>query len=120
MDNLISLLSMGRLADGLARAVGWSPVGRRLEFSGAEGPLAPRLGAGPASVVALAGEDLVVECTGRAAVPAASPMRLRLSPRHRGWTARSLMLARIAVVVQEEPAAGGSGAVAIAIVRVVR
>lgn len=115
MRNLISTLSLGRLADGLARAFGWSPVGRRLEFTSVEGPLESGLRGRTAQVIALMGEDLVVQCSNATGAPT-----LRLRPRHRGWTARSLLLASISVVAQAEPAADGLEAASIAVVRIAR
>lgn len=117
MGSLIASLSLGRLADGLARALGWSPVGRQVEFASVEGPLESRLRGSKASVIALVGEDLVVECPDATGAP---PLRLRLKPRHRGWTARSLLLAAIGVVTQAEAATGRLEAASIAVVRIAR
>lgn len=117
LAGLASNWSLGRLADGLARTLGWSPIGRQIEFTSVEGPLESRLCGRTASVIALVGENLVVECSDETGE---SPLRLRLKPRHAGWTARSLMLAGIGVVAQVESARSGSEAAAIGFVRIAR
>jgi hypothetical protein len=46
--------------------------------------------------------------------------RLKLTPRHTGWTPFSLMLAGVAVVVQDASPNAKSGAVGIAMARLAR
>ena len=101
MSNAIELLSIGKGADLLARALRWSPIGRTVELHGAEGPSA-RMFAGLAGTIDSV-DDSGVILIGQAkqnAEDKVDPVRLRLTPRHKGWTAFSLMLVRIAVVAE--------------------
>lgn len=100
-----------------ARLFGWSPVGKMLSISSAEGPGANVL-EGRVFEVREVREDALVaslrvvqehHATGR-------PSYL-LRPRHRGWTAGSLMATSIAVTVHEIGPQGPGEAVAVAVVR---
>jgi hypothetical protein len=108
--------NLGSFSDGLARLLGWSPIGRTLVLRGAEGPHAAAFEGMTGRVTALSDGVLLLE--GRLPGPPGSgtTVRARLTPRHAGWTAHALMLAPIAVVA-ELPAADGQpvrSAVAIA------
>jgi hypothetical protein len=55
--------------------------------------------------------DLIVDGAAGEEV-ASTPRRMRLTPRHRGWTVSSLMLVSIAVTVSEEDKNGTERVVA--------
>lgn len=120
MDGILQWLSAGAIADALARAAGWSPVGRRITLSGAEGPGAEMLEGRSALVTAILGSDLIAELVPSHKRRAEGHSRVKLTPRHTGWTPFSLMLTGIAVVVQDESPHAGSGPVGIAMVRLAR
>ena len=116
MEALVSTFSLGRLADLLARAVGWSPVGHRLELAAADdvGDVGDATTATLAvQVVAAEGDDLVVEPE----APGRERGRWRLSARHRGWTARSLMLVAVAMNVKADGRGGAAPPFALAMAR---
>lgn len=101
MRKAIELLSIGKAADLLARALHWSPVGRTLVLHGAEGPAAKRFAGLMGEVNSV--DDRGVILIGQAKCDSeegAGACSLRLTPRHKGWTAFSLMLVRIAVVAE--------------------
>jgi hypothetical protein len=120
MDGILRWLSAGALADVVARATGWSPVGRRITLCGAEGPGAELLEGRTARVTAILGGEMIAELLPGHERRAEGLDRVRLTPRHSGWTPFSLMLTGIAVVVQEDSQHAGSGPVGIAMARLAR
>ena len=116
MNRVNAYLSLGGLADWLARVVRWSPVGREIVLKQAEGPNADRFNNLHGRVVAFEEGILLVEPTGH---ELAGRSTIRLAPRHVGWTGRSLMLCRIAVLA-ETAALDGSRAQAIAVLELAR
>lgn len=101
MSTAIELLSIGKAVDLLARAFQWSPVGRTVTLHGAEGPSADQF-AGLTGKVNSVDEHgvMVIRDARREMEELEGTVCLRLSPRHKGWTAYSLMLVRIAVVAE--------------------
>lgn len=101
MSIAIETLSIGKAVDLLARALHWSPVGRTLTLHGAEGPYANEFAGLTGKVDSLDSHGvMVIRHASRDAEEKAGTLGLRLSPRHKGWTAYSLMLVRIAVVAE--------------------
>ncbi len=120
MSSILVELSVGRMADRLARAVGWSPVGHWLRIKDAEGPEASRLAGRLARVTSMDGRDLIVEILPAHDGASDAMLNLRLSPRHQGWTAYSLMLVAIATVVSRSRPVDGGGPIAIATAKLER
>jgi hypothetical protein len=114
MSVLAGALSPGRFADLLARTVGWSPVGRSIALQGAEGPDSCHFAGMSGTVVSVSDGVMMVEAARENPESRGPPVRLRLTPRHKGWTPFSLMLVRIAVVA--EIVNEGSGPERVAIV----
>ena len=113
-------LSLGYVIDRLARAVGWSPVAKRVVISGVEGPSASVFEGVIGTVRSIQGSVMTLE-PDRTVHPGGRPgSLLRLTARHQGWTPYSLCLKPIAVVVEAEPSGGGSGPVAIGVVTILR
>ena len=116
MRKAIELLSVGKAADLLARALHWSPVGRTLNLHGAEGPAAKKFAGLMGKVDSVDDRGIIVirlaNCDMEEDAGACS---LRLTPRHNGWTAFSLMLVRIAVVAELVGIDGRADAATIAI-----
>jgi hypothetical protein len=100
MQSLLETFSIGRASRWLATALGWSPLGRTVVVRSAEGPDSERLTGVRGRVVDLDGDTIVLDVT---ASGGGTPTRLRLTPRHKGWTGHSLLLASIAVVVEAGP-----------------
>lgn len=117
MDGVLRWFSAGSIADAFARAAGWSPVGRRITLSGAEGPEAVSLEGRSARVTEILGGDMIAELLPDHERQAGGLSRVKLRPRHAGWTPFSLMLTGIAVVVQDESAHAREGHVGIAMAR---
>jgi hypothetical protein len=120
MDGILRWLSAGAIADAFARATGWSPVGRRITLTGAEGPEAASLEGRSARVTEVLGGDMIAELLPGHERRAVGLSRVKLTPRHTGWTPFSLMLTGIAVVVQDESAHAGNGHVGIAVAKLAR
>lgn len=120
MDGVLRWLSAGAIADAFARAAGWSPVGRRITLSGAEGPEAVSLEGRSARVTDILGGDMIAELLPGHERQAGGLRRVKLTPRHAGWTPFSLMLTGIAVVVQDESAHAGKGHVGLAMAKLAR
>jgi len=116
MSSAIELLSIGKAADFLARAIRWSPIGRTVVLHGAEGPSA-RMFAGLTGKVDSVDESgaMLVSQAGQETEDQAGTVRLRLTPRHKGWTAFSLMLVQVAVVAELLGSDGRAHSVTIAI-----
>lgn len=118
--NVLSKLSLGYLADRIARAVGWSPVAKLIVISGVEGPSASLFEGVTGTVRSVEGSAMTLD-PDRAVHPAWSEgSRLRLTARHEGWTPFSLCLRPIAVVVEAELSDGRPGPVAIGVATVPR
>ncbi len=100
-----------------ARLVGWSPVGKVLSISSVEGPGAAALDGQVFEVREVREDGLVVSLHGVRGPHADGRPGYLLRPRHRGWTAGSLMVTSIAVTVHEAGPQGPGEAVAIAVVR---
>ena len=111
----VATFSMGHALDILAGIIGWSPQGRRISVISAEGP-GRELIEGRTFVVEEVRDGNVVVKTHDSR--ARSDYLLR--PRHRGWTARSLMGTSIAVTVHPLTAAGASDAIGMAVIRVAK
>jgi hypothetical protein len=118
MASVVSWLSAGRVADSLARVLGWSPVGRILIFDEVEGPLASACSGRTCRVLEQIDSDLRVEIDASGQTHGATSKYLLLSPRHRGWTARSLMLTSVAFVAREANPQAGADMASIAVVSV--
>jgi hypothetical protein len=119
MDSVVAWLSAGRIVDRLARILGWSPIGRTLVFDEVEGPLASTHSGQTCRVLEESDAGLRVE-TDASGPPThgTSGEYLLLSPRHQGWTARSLMLTRVAFVVRDASPQAGVDRASIAVVSV--
>lgn len=101
MSIAMERLSIGKAVDLLARAFHWSPVGRTLTLHGAEGPCAHEFAGLTGKVDSVDSQGiLVIRHASRDAEKKVGNICLRLRPRHKGWTAYSLMLVRIAVVAE--------------------
>jgi len=101
MSIAMESLSIGKAVDLLARAFHWSPVGRILSLHGAEGPCANEFAGLTGKVDSVDSHGvMVIRHASRDATEQIGDLCLRLSPRHKGWTAYSLMLVRIAVVAE--------------------
>lgn len=115
MSALAGAMSLGRIADRVAKAVGWTPVGRSVVLQGAEGPDSRYFSGLSGTVVSVGDGVMDVEAIRTDRESGGSPVRLRLTPRHRGWTPFSLMLVRIAVVAKIANEGNGPDRVAIAV-----
>jgi hypothetical protein len=73
-----------------------------------------------ARVTAILGGEMIAEILPGHERRAEGLDRVKLTPRHSGWTPFSLMLTGIAVVVQEDSQHAGSGPVGIAMARLAR
>ena len=120
MDGILRWFSAGAIADVIARASAWSPVGRRIMLTGAEGPEAVSLEGRSARVTEILGGAMIAELLSGNERRAEGLSRVKLTPRHTGWTPFSLMLTGIAVVVQDQSPDAESGPVAIAMARLER
>lgn len=103
---LASEFSLGRIVDAMARAVGWSPVGRELVLHDAEGPDASLFEGAAGKVISVDGKGITLACDRISGVSADLPRSIQLVPRHVGWTAFSLMLCDVAVVATARAEAG--------------
>jgi hypothetical protein len=95
-------------------------VGRRITLSGVEGPEAEFLEGRSARVTGILGGEMISELLPCHARRAEGLSRVKLTPRHTGWTPYSLMLTGIAVVVQDDSTDARSGPVGIAMARLAR
>lgn len=120
MNGILRWFSAGAIADAFARSVGWSPIGHRITLSGVEGPEAALLEGRSVLVTAILGSELIAELLPSHERRAEGVSRVKLTPRHTGWTPFSLMLTGIAVVVQGESADATSRPVGIAMARLAR
>lgn len=111
---LASALSLGRIVDAIARAVGWSPVGRGLVLHDAEGPDAGLFEGAAGKVVSIDGTGITLAGDRTSAFSNGEARLIQLTPRHVGWTAFSLMLCDVAVIATAR-VSGGRNAQAIAI-----
>ena len=102
MNGILQWVSAGTIAHAIAKAANWSPVGRSITLVGAEGPAAKLLEGRSARVTGILGSDVIAELLDCHERGAEGLSRLRLTPRHSGWTPYSLLLVSIAVVVQDE------------------
>lgn len=102
MKGILQWVSAGTIAHAIAKAANWSPVGRSITLVGAEGPAAKLLEGRSARVTGILGSDVIAELLDSQERGAVGLSRLRLTPRHSGWTPFSLVLVGIAVVVQDE------------------
>ena len=100
MQSVVTALSIGNIADRAARVVGWSPVGREIVLHQAEGPHAATFEGRCGKVLTVENGVLVVECGEAGGQSRSAKEIIRLTPRHVGWTARSLMICRIAVIAE--------------------
>lgn len=116
MSSLTGAVSLGRLADRVAKAVGWTPVGRSVVLQGAEGPDSRYFSGLSGTVVSVGDGVMYVEAIRTDRESGNIPIRLRLTPRHKGWTPFSLMLVRIAVVAEFVNDGNGPARVAIAVI----
>lgn len=115
MNQVFSTFSFGNALDILAGVLGWSPQGRLISLASVEGPSRDQL-EGRAFVVreVLDGNLVVASQEGGARGDYV------LRPRHRGWTARSLIGTSIAVTVHPLTVDGEGDAIGIAMVRLRR
>ena len=120
MDSVVAWLSAGRIVDRLARILGWSPIGRTLVFDEVEGPLASTHSGQACRVLEESDAGLRVETDARGSTHGTTGEHLLLSPRHKGWTARSLMLTRVAFVVRDANPQAGVDRASIALISVRR
>lgn len=97
---LPAMLSVGCLADRLARAVGWSPRAKTVLISAVEGPAAEIFEGLTGTVNSVEETVMIVEPDRTVHPEWADGSQLRLTARHRGWTPFSLCLRPIAVVVE--------------------
>jgi len=119
MSIAMNSLSIGKAVDLLARALHWSPVGRTLTLHGAEGPSANEFSGLTGTVDSVDSHGvMVIRHTSRGTGEMTGNLCLRLSPRHKGWTAYSLMLVRIAVVAEMVGIDGRAKSATIAIVSI--
>ena len=109
---LVATFSMGNALDVLAGILGWSPQGREVSLVSLEGPGRELIEGRTFVVRAVPDGNLVVMSPDSNAQG-----DYLLRPRHRGWTARSLMGTSIAVTVHPLTAAGASDAIGMAMVR---
>jgi hypothetical protein len=118
--SLLATLSIGSLADQLARVAGWSPEGRAVRISGVEGPAAEMF-EGLTVTVRSVEETVMMVVTDRTHSSVwADGSQLRLTARHRGWTPYSLCLRPIAVIVEAVQSDGRPGPVAIGMAAILR
>lgn len=116
--HVFATLSLGYLADRLARVIGWSPVSKRVAISGVEGPSASLFEGVIGTVRSVHGCVMTLEPDRTVHPTWSEESRLRLTARHDGWTPFSLCLRPIVVVVETEPASAGPASVAIGTVTV--
>ena len=74
-------MSLGRIADRVAKAVGWTPVGRSVVLQGAEGPDSRYFSGLSGTVVSVGDGVMDVEAIRTDRESGGSPVRLRLTPR---------------------------------------
>lgn len=120
VERLSAMLSIGYLADRLARAVGWSPKARLVLISAVEGPAAEIFEGLTGTVKSVEGTVMIVEPDPSVHAERMAGSQLRLTARHRGWTPFSLFLRPIAVVVEAVPSDGRPSQVAIGTVAIMR
>jgi hypothetical protein len=101
--------------DVLAGIIGWSPQGRRIAIASVEGPGCELIEGRTFVVGEVRDGNLVVT-----SLDSSKPSDYLLRPRHRGWTAKSLMGTSIAVTVQPLTAAGAGDVIGTAVVRLSR
>jgi hypothetical protein len=102
VNGILRWVSAGAISNAFAKAANWSPVGHRIKLVGVEGPEAGLLEGRSARVTGVLGSELIAELLPCHERGAEGFRRLRLTPRHSGWTPFSLILVGIAVVVQDE------------------
>ena len=118
--SFLATLSIGSLADQLARAVGWSPEAKTVRISRVEGPAAEVFEGLIGTVKSVEETVMMVEPDRTVHSPWIDGLKLRLTARHRGWTPYSLCLQPIAVVVEAVHPDGRPGPVAIAMAAILR
>lgn len=104
--HLASVVSLGRIVDAIARAVGWSPAGRELVLHDTEGPDASLFEGAAGKVVSINDEGITLACDRSFGISADGARLIQLTPRHVGWTAFSLMLCDVAVIATFRTAEG--------------
>jgi hypothetical protein len=102
VNGILRWVSAGAISNALAKAANWSPVGRRIKLVGVEGPEAELLEGRSARVTGVLDSEMLAELLPCHERGAEGLRKLRLTPRHSGWTPFSLVLVDIAVVVQDE------------------
>lgn len=113
-------LSLGRVADRVARSIGWSPTGKSIVIYSAEGPSA-HLCNGLKATVRSADQTTMILEVDRVIGPACDDCaQVRLLMRHTGWTPFSMLFGPIAVIVQIVRLDGQAESVAIALAAVDR
>lgn len=118
--SIIQKLSLGRLADRLARSIGWSPIGRSIVVYSAEGPSADLFSGLKATVRAVDQGAMILDVDRVVGANWGGSTEVRLLMRHKGWTPFSMLFGPIAVVVQVVQPDGRAEAVAIALAAVGR
>ena len=118
-ESPLSSLSLGHLADRLARAAGWSPLARTIRISSVEGPSASLFEDTTGTVSSVEENVMILKPYRTDHSPWAEGTLLRLTARHRGWTPFSMYLRPIAVVAEVLQADGREGPVAIGLAAVV-
>jgi hypothetical protein len=119
-ESLLSVRSLGYLADRLARAIGWSPAAKTIRISSVEGPSASLFEGLTGTVTSFDENVMVLEPDRAACAECTDASRLRLTARHRGWTPFSMYFRPIVVVVESVGPNGHAGPVAIGTAAIVR
>ena len=120
MKRVLEYVSVGAVISFIAAVLRWSPVGRVIVLDPAEGPGSDVLGGRVFKVSQLRAGNLIVEACPDGVIQAGGPGRYLLRPRHRGWTAASLMAATIAVTVHEIGLQEPGPVIAMAVARLAR
>lgn len=118
--SFLATLSIGSLADQLARVAGWSPEGRAVRISGVEGPAAKMFEGVTGTIRSVRATVMMVEPDPKVHPEWVGGSHLRLTARHRGWTPYSLCLRPIAVIVEAVQSDGRPGPVAIGMAAILR
>lgn len=108
----LRVLSAGNAFDVVAGILAWPPLGRRVSLLSVEGPGRDQIEDRAFVVKEMLNDNLVM-----ASQASGTDGSYLLCPRHRGWTARSLIGTSIAVTVRPQTAAGAGDAIGIAVVR---
>lgn len=92
------IFTLGQWADWMAGLIVWSPLGKHIELSQAEGPHGAYFDGLRGTITELDGDSAILQVQGRNRHSSGSSTLVRLTPRHSGWSIRSLRFVRVVVL----------------------